>query len=298
MKQGFVHGELMMPGHLACQGCGGTLVMKHALEAIGPNMVLVIPACCWTVIPGNFPSSALNVAVLHTAAATSGAAASGIRAALDVKGMHDTKILVFAGNGETFDNGLQSLSGAAERNDDIIYICYDTGACMNTVVQRSLATCQNVCETKSSLSQPKSKNKKNMIRIMSGHKIPYCATANIAFPDDLYRKVKNAADIKGTCFIHVLSACPSGWKIPPEKAVEISRLATCSKAFPLYEVFNGEEYRITMEPDEVLVEDYLQQQGRFRHLKEEDLDIIQERVDYEWKILLQRSMIEPFRINF
>lgn len=282
MKKDFAHDELLMPGHLACQGCGGTLIMKHALEAIGPNMILVIPACCWTVISGNFPYSALNVPVLHTAAETFGAAASGIRAALDMKGMQDTKILVFAEDGGIFDNGLQSFSGAAERNEDIIYICYDTEACMNTVVQSS----------PSSLSL--SKNKKNMIRILAAHRIPYCATANIAFPDDFFRKVKNAAAIKGTCFIHAISPCPSRWKIPSDKAIEVSRLATYSKIFPLYEVFHGEEYRITMEPDELPVEDYLKPQGRFMHLTDEDVDIIQSRVDYEWKILLQRSMIEPF----
>ncbi len=298
MKQEFAHDELMMPGHLACQGCGGTIIMKHALQAIGSDMVLVVPACCWTIISGNFPYTSLNVPVLHTAFETSGAAASGVRAALDMKGMHDTKVLAFAGDGGTFDIGLQSLSGAAERNEDIIYICYDNEAYMNTGVQRSSATPEKAWTTTTPTSHPKSGNKKNMIQILAGHKIPYCATANIAFPDDLYAKVKTAAQIKGTCFIHAFSPCPSGWKIPSDKSIEVSRLATHSKVFPLYEVFNGEEYKITMEPDEIPVGDYLKRQGRFRHLSEKDLDYIQERVDYEWKILLQRSMMEPFHMNF
>lgn len=298
MRQEFAHNELMMPGHLACQGCGGTIIMKHALEAVGPDMVLVIPACCWAIIPGNFPYSSMNVPVLHTAFETSGSAASGVRAGLDMQGKHDTKVLAFAGDGGTFDIGLQSLSGAAERNEDIIYICYDNEAYMNTGVQRSSATPEKAWTTTTPVSRPKAGNKKNIIQILAGHKIPYCATANIAFPDDLARKVKNAADIKGTCFIHAFSPCPSGWKIPSEKAIEVSRLATHSKVFPLYEVFGGEEYRITMEPDEVPVGDYLRRQGRFRHLTDTDLDYIQERVDYEWKILLQRSMMEPFHMNF
>ena len=298
MRPQFDHDELMMPGHLACQGCGGTIIMKHALNAIGPDMVLVVPACCWTIISGNFPYTSLNVPVLHTAFETSGAAASGVRAALDMKGMHDTKVLAFAGDGGTFDIGLQSLSGAAERNEDIIYICYDNEAYMNTGVQRSSATPERAWTTTTPVSHPKKGNKKNMIQILAGHKIPYCATANIAFPDDLARKVKNAAEIKGTCFIHAFSPCPSGWKIPSDKSIEVSRLATHSKIFPLYEVFDGEEYRITMEPDEVPVGDYLKRQGRFRHLTDDDLDYIQERVDYEWKILLQRAMMEPFHMNF
>jgi pyruvate/2-oxoacid:ferredoxin oxidoreductase beta subunit len=240
----------------------------------------------------------LNVPVLHTAFATSGAAASGVRAALDMKGKQDTKVLAFAGDGGTFDIGLQSLSGAAERNEDIIYICYDNEAYMNTGVQRSSATPEGAWTTTTPVSHPKAGAKKNMIQILAGHKVPYCATANIAFPDDLYRKVKNAADIKGTCFIHVLSPCPSGWKIPSEKAIEVSRLATHSKVFPIYEVYNGEEYKITMEPDEIPVSDYLASQGRFRHLTDADMDAIQERVDYEWKILLQRSMMEPYHMNF
>lgn len=298
MRKEFAHDELMMPGHLACQGCGGTLIMKHALRAIGPDCVVVIPACCWTIIAGNFPYTALNVPVLHTAFATSGAAASGVRAGLDMQGKPGTKVLAFAGDGGTFDIGLQSLSGAAERNEDIVYICYDNEAYMNTGVQRSSATPEGAWTTTTPVTRPKTGAKKNMIQILAGHKVPYCATANIAFPGDLYRKVKNAAEIEGTCFIHVLSPCPPGWKIPSEKSIEVARMATHSKVFPIYEVFNGEEYRITMEPDEIPVSDYLGAQGRFRHLTEEEMDIIQERVDYEWKILLQRSMMEPFHMNF
>lgn len=289
MRQEYSHDELMMPGHLACQGCGGTIIMKHALEAIGPNMVLVIPACCWAIIPGNFPYSTMNVPLLHTAFETSGAAASGVRAALDLQGKEDTKVLAFAGDGGTFDIGLQSLSGAAERNEDIIYICYDNEAYMNTGVQRSSATPAKAWTTTTPVTQPKASNKKNIIQILAGHNIPYCATANIAFPDDFIRKVKTAAETKGTSFIHALSPCPSGWKIPSEKAIESSRLATQTKVFPLYEVYNGEDYCITMEFPDIPVNEYFRGQGRFRHLSDEDLDQIQGRVDHDWETLCKWS---------
>ncbi|HCY85433.1 MAG TPA: pyruvate synthase subunit beta [Desulfobacteraceae bacterium] len=289
MKQEFAHNEPMMPGHLACQGCGGTIIMKHALQAIGPDMVLVIPACCWAIIPGNFPYTTMNVPVLHTAFATTGAAASGVRAGLDLRGKQDTKVLAFAGDGGTFDIGIQSLSGAAERNEDIIYICYDNEAYMNTGVQRSSATPEKAWTTTTPVSQPKASNKKDIIRIMAGHKIPYCATANIAYPQDFIRKVETAARVKGTAFIHALSPCPSGWKIPSDKAIESSRLATQSRVFPLYEVYDGEDFRMTLETEAVPVVNYLRPQGRFRHLTDEDYEQIQTGVDLDYDRLLARA---------
>ncbi len=295
MTYEFAHEELMMPGHLACQGCGGTIIMRHVLEALGPDTICIIPACCWTIISGNFPYSSLNVPVLHTAFATSGAAAAGVRAGLDIQGKTATRVLAFAGDGGTFDIGLQSLSGAAERNEDIVYVCYDNEAYMNTGIQRSSATPESAWTTTTPASHPKSGPKKNMIQILAGHKIPYCATANAAFPDDLYEKARKAGQTKGTCFLHVLSPCPTGWKIPSEKSIEVARNATHSKVFPLYEVFNGEVYRINVEPDDIPVADYLGAQGRFRHLTDGDVALIQKRVDYEWKILLERSMREAFQ---
>ncbi len=293
----FPHDELMMPGHLACQGCAGTIIMKHALAAIGPDIVVVIPACCWAIIPGPFPYSNLNVPLLHTAFATTGAAASGVRAGLDLQGKQETKVLAFAGDGGTFDIGIQSLSGAAERNEDIIYICYDNEAYMNTGVQRSSATPEKAWTTTTPVTGPKSSNKKDIIRIMAGHKVPYCATANIAYPDDFTQKVKTAAQTRGTSFIHALSACPSGWKIPSEKSIEISRLATRSRVFPLYEVYNGEDYRITRDPPPIPVQDYLKPQGRFRHLSDADYEQVQEKVDHEWDFLSQLSRMMPASLH-
>jgi pyruvate/2-oxoacid:ferredoxin oxidoreductase beta subunit len=292
MRNDIPRQELMGSGHLACQGCGGSMIMRHALKALGEDTVVVIPACCWTIIAGQYPYSALKVPILHTAFETSGAAASGVRAALDVKGKQDTKVLAFAGDGGTFDIGLQSLSGAAERNEDIIYICYDNEAYMNTGIQRSSATPEHAWTTTTPSTRPKIGPKKNIVQILAAHKAPYVATANVAWPEDLIRKVKRAASIRGTKFLHVLSPCPPGWKIPSEKSIEVARLATDTKIFPIYEVINGEEYHININPKGLPVKDYLMTQGRFRHMSAEDVEFIQKRADYEWKVLLHREMME------
>ena len=289
--------EFMQSGYLSCQGCGGSMIMRYCLKALGSKTICVIPASCWTIISGNWPYCSLDIPVLHTAFETAGAAASGVRAALDLKGKSDTHVMAFAGDGGTFDIGLQSLSGAAERNENIIYICYDNEAYMNTGIQRSSATPEMAWTTTTPATFPKLGPKKNIIQILTGHKIPYCATANVAWPEDLIAKVRRAAETKGTTFIHVLSPCPPGWKISSEKSVEVARLATNTKVFPLYEVTDGESYHISMEPENLPVEAYLRTQGRFAHLKEEHIAHIQKRVDYEWKILLQRSMMEPFHMN-
>ncbi len=297
MKIDYPTEELLSSGLLSCQGCGATIVMRHCLKALGKNTICTVPACCWSIIAGNWPYSAMGIPLLHTAFETAGASASGIRAALDAKGMEDTRVLAFAGDGGTFDIGLQSLSGATERNEDIVYVCYDNEAYMNTGIQRSSATPEKAWTTTTPVSHPKGGPKKNILQILSGHKIPYCATASVAWPEDLMVKVTKAAETKGTAFIHAFSPCPPGWKISSEKSIEIARLAVHTKIFPLYEIFNGEEYHINIEPKGLPVEEYLKLQGRFSHLDKDDITYIQNRVDYEWKILLQRSMMEPFHMN-
>jgi len=294
MRDQYPRDELMMSGHLACQGCGGSAAMRHVLKAMGPDTIVVLPACCWTIISGNYPYSALKVPILHTAFETAGAAASGIRAALDMKGDTTTQVMAFAGDGGTFDIGLQSLSGAAERNEDFIYFCYDNEAYMNTGIQRSGATPDKAWTTTTPELHPKTGPKKNMVQILAGHQVPYVATASIAFPEDLVAKVKKAKAIRGTKFIHILAPCPPGWRISSEMSVEVTRLATYTKIFPIYEVFNGVEYHINIEPKDIPVLEYLKLQGRFRHLTAEDVEQIQKRTDYEWRLLLHKSMNERF----
>ncbi len=281
--------ELMLPGHLACQGCGAALAMRLALKALGENTIVVIPACCWTIIAGAFPYSALKVPIFHTAFETAASAASGIRAGLEMTGQEEVTVLAWAGDGGTFDIGLQALSGAAERNDDIIYVCYDNEAYMNTGIQRSSATPLKAWTTTTPEKHPKDEPKKDMMGIMAAHRIPYAATASPAYPEDLVRKMQKAKSIRGTKFIHIISPCPPGWKYPSEWTVKLARLAVETKVFPLYEVEEGQRYRINVEPKGLPVEEYLKLQGRFRHLTPEDIKLIQETVDAEWERLVARA---------
>ena len=291
----FPTSELMGQGHLACQGCGATLNMRYLLKVAGPKTVMVIPACCWTIIDGQFPFNTLGVPVLHTAFETAASAASGVRAALDRQGMEDVNVIAFAGDGGTFDIGLQALSGAAERNENIVYCCYDNEAYMNTGIQRSSATPELAWTTTTPERHPKKGMKKDIVQILAAHGVPYVATLNAAYPQDYFDKLKTAFSMKGMRFLHMISACPPGWKIDSSKSIRTMRLATESNAFPLYEVFNGDRYEITYRPEKPIpVKEYLKVQGRFRHLTEDQVAQVQKRVDYRWKQLEARTQLEPF----
>ena len=280
--------ELMYSGHLACPGCGGSLAMRWVLKALGKKAIFTMPACCWSVIDGPMPFTSLAVPLYHTAFETAAATAAGIKAALEVKNIKDTTVVAWAGDGGTFDIGIQALSGAAERNDDIIYICYDNEAYMNTGIQRSSATPLGAWTTTTPYDNPKSEKKKNIDEIMAAHKIPYLATATVAFPEDLIRKVQKAKNYRGTRFIHILSPCPPGWKIQPETSIKMSRLAVETKVFPLYEVEDGEKYILNYMPQGIPVKEYIKPQDRFKHLTDEDIENIQKMVDIEWDKLMKK----------
>jgi len=278
--------EIMGCGHVACQGCGATILMRHALKVLGRDTCLTIPACCWTVIDGPFPHSAANVPLFHAAFMTAGATASGIRAAYDMLGREKIKVVAWAGDGGTYDIGIQALSGAAERNEDIIYICYDNEAYMNTGIQRSASTPLYAWTTTTPVSHPKETPKKDIVSIMAAHRIPYIATGTVAYIEDMIKKLQKAKEIKGTRFILLFSPCPSGWKSKPEDTVKLSRLAVKSRLFPLIEIENGTDWRVTVRVEKpVPVIDYLKLQGRFRHLTEEQVGLIQLSVDREWEML-------------
>lgn len=276
-------------GHLACAGCGAGIGMRLTLKALGEKTVMVIPASCWSIIPGSWPYSSFRITAIHAGFVTGGATASGVRAALDIRGDRETLVAVWAGDGGTFDIGLQSLSGAAERNEDFLYICNDNEGYMNTGTQRSSATPLFAWTTTTPVMQPKENPKKDIMAIMADHQIPYAATATIAYPEDFLRKIEKAKKIRGTRFIHLLSPCPPGWRISSELSVKISRLAVRSRVFPLYEIENGRSYTLQEESQVVPVKEYLKLQGRFNHLKEEDLEEIQRRVDDAWERLLRRA---------
>jgi len=281
--------ELMCSGHVGCPGCGATIAMRFVLKALGEKTVMVLPACCWSVIAGPFPQSSLKIPVIHTAFETGGATASGVRAALDMKGDTETTVITWAGDGGTFDIGFQALSGAVERNEDFIYACYDNEAYMNTGIQRSSSTPYGAWTTTTTGADWKKLRKKNIVEALVAHRIPYAATANIAFPEDLIRKVKKAKAIRGSKFLHIYASCPTGWRIPSEMSIKIARMAVQTNIFPLYEVENGVNYTINYKPKEYLVREYFKLQGRFRHLKDTDLDQIQEMVNEDWGLLLRKA---------
>ena len=281
--------ELMCSGHVGCPGCGATIAMRFMLKALGEKTVMVLPACCWSVIAGPFPQSSLKIPVIHTAFETGGATASGVRAALDMRGDEETTVVTWAGDGGTFDIGFQALSGAVERNENFIYICYDNEAYMNTGIQRSSSTPYGAWTTTTSGSDWKKLRKKNIVEALVAHRIPYAATANIAYPEDLVRKVKKAKEVKGSRFLHIYASCPTGWRIPSEMSIKIARMAVQTNIFPLYEVENGVNYTINVKPREYLVREYFKLQGRFRHLSEADLDQIQAMVNEDWELLLRKA---------
>jgi pyruvate ferredoxin oxidoreductase beta subunit/2-oxoisovalerate ferredoxin oxidoreductase beta subunit len=291
--------RLTQPGMTSCQGCGAALSMKLALRALGKRTIVVFPACCYCVFVGSYPNYGLGVPVIHCPFATAAATASGVAAALAHKGEKDVTVMVWAGDGGTFDIGLQALSGAAERNENILFVCYDNEAYMNTGIQRSSATPLGAWTTTTPEGDLKAEPKKQIEQILLAHSIPYLATASAAYPDDLFRKFQKARTIAGTKFIHLLAACPPGWRIDAGQSVRAMRMATQANIFPIYEVTRGPgalaegadwHYVVNVRPDPPLpVERYLSAQGRFKRMPPELIAAVQKRVDREWEELLAKA---------
>ncbi|MBI5969206.1 MAG: pyruvate synthase subunit beta [Deltaproteobacteria bacterium] len=287
--------ELLYSGHIACPGCGASLSMRYALQALGKKTMVVIPACCWSNVAGFFPSSSLKVPILHTVFEAAAITASGVKKGLVARGIEDVQVMAWAGDGGTFDIGLQALSGCAERNDDIIYVCYDNEAYMNTGIQRSSATPLLSWSTTTPNPAFKDTPKKDIMEIMAAHRIPYAATVSPAFPEYFLTKMRKTRETKGLRFIHILSSCPPGWKFPSELSVKIARLAVETKIFPLYEIENGRKYTLTIQPRGLPVIEYLKLQGRFSHLTPKDIQTIQENVDEEWEMLMAKIQLKRKR---
>jgi len=275
------------PGHMACAGCGEVLGLKLVLQVAGRKAISVVVPSCLGIILGPFPHSTFKIPVFHAAFETAASSAAGISNALLAQGDEETVVIALAGDGGTTDIGFQALSGAADRNENIIYCCFDNEAYMNTGIQSSSSTPQLAWTMTTPLGKPL--KKKNMVEIMGAHKIPYCASACSCFPDDLRRKVEEAKKINGMKYIHILSPCPTGWRYPESLTPNIGRLAVETKYYPLYEIRNGQEYKITHHPKNLPVEDYLLAQGRFKHLVHKDLDTIKEEVDRNWDELRRRE---------
>jgi pyruvate/2-oxoacid:ferredoxin oxidoreductase beta subunit len=283
--------NFLRAGHAACPGCGLSLGMRLVLQAMGPRTIAVIVPSCEGSIGGVFPITAYGVSTFHSAFEIAAPTAAGIANALKVQGKDDIQVVAFAGDGGTFDIGLQSLSGAAKNNEDIIYVCLDNEAYMNTGIQVSSATPSYAWT--GTTPKGNQRRKKNIMEIMAAHYNPYSATAAIGFPQDLRRKIKKARTIRGTKFIHMLVPCPTGWKTPSDIAPELSILAVETNIFPLYEVENGRKYTINHTPRRLPVQEYLSKQGRFKHLTEEEIRNIQAEADEEWERLQQRQKSKP-----
>lgn len=276
--------EYFKGGHLLCPGCTGGTFWRLITKVLGKNSINTLGATCISLPPAVFPS-VLDIPSIYVSMATPAPLITGVSAALRAlkrkgKLTEEESITVFAvaGDGGTADIGFAALSGAAERNDDGIYFCFDNEAYMNTGIQRSSQTPAKTWTT--STLGGKIQPKKDMPTIMAAHRIPYVATASIGFPDDLIRKVKKAKDMgKGFRYIHTLCACAPGWRIPENKVIEISRLAVECGMWLLYEIEQG-ELRLTYKPSKrKAVREYLSRQGRFSHLTENEVKAIQDEVD-------------------
>ena len=265
--------SLLRPGNTNCGGCGmsiGLTMLGRALADAGDSCTLVIPACCGIVTAGAFPTTSYGVPTIATTFASSSALASGFASIRDLNG-ETGQVICWAGDGGTYDIGLATLSAAAERNENIIYICYDNEIYGNTGGQRSSATPAGA--TTSTTPFGKAEGKKDMMAIMTAHRVPYAATLSIAHPEDFARKIRAALSLEGMRFLLMHSPCPTGWKSEPADSIELVRLAVNSGLFPLYEVRDGATYRINARPDGTDPVEYFDRQRRFDD-DELDLDAI------------------------
>ncbi len=291
--------ELFTPGHRACIGCGEALAVRLACKALGRNSIVVSVTGCIEIISSPLPYTSWRLPWIHTLFENAAAVASGVEAGLKAmtrkerRSTQEVNVVAMAGDGGTSDIGLQALSGALERGHNFLYICFDNEAYMNTGIQRSSATPYGASTTTSPagrMSIGQVTWKKNMPAIAAAHNIPYVATACPSYPFDLMSKVAKGAATQGPAYIHILNVCPVGWRCPPELTIKLGRLAVQTGVFPLYEVENG-EYKLSVKPSKLKpVSDYLKLQGRFRHLSEETIAEIQQRVDREYTKLLEKMV--------
>lgn len=279
--------EVFLSGHYGCPGCGQALAIRYIVNTMGKNTVSTVPPSCAAIMSGAQPLSSMRIPLFQTCLESSAASATGIRRALNRMGRSDVNVLSIAGDGGTYDIGFQALSGAAERNEDIVYVCLDNEGYMNTGAQKSSASPHLVATATTPGGKPTAK--KNLAEIMAAHGIPYVATASSGFPDDLARKVAKARDMRGeglrfiVCFI----ACPTGWGVPDNQAVKIARLAVDTGIYPLYEVDHG-KYIINRGPQGIPVREYFKMQKRYKHLTEDQIEELQGEMEDGWRRLMDR----------
>ena len=292
--------ELFTGGHRACAGCGATIIARQVLMAAGPNTVVANATGCLEVISTIFPYTAWNVPFIHSAFENAAATISGVEAlhkSWTRQGKYNKKVnfIAFGGDGGTYDIGLQSLSGAVERGHNILYVCYNNEAYMNTGVQRSGATpraANTTTEPAGKVKSGKMRPRKDLTGIMAAHNLPYVAQASVGYYMDLIRKAEKAFATPGPKFMNVLQPCRLGWSYKPELTFEIARLAVQTCTWPIYEVENG-KWKLSMKPKEKKpITEFLKLQDRFRHLfrpgNEKLLEDLQAETDKNWETLLER----------
>lgn len=287
--------EYMLPGNRACAGCALSLAYRFILKALEGQVIITVPPSCLTVLHGMYPITSVSVPCVNTPFASTGASATGLVAGLKATGRKGITVLAMAGDGGTHDIGIQSLSGAAERGDDFIYVCYDNEGYMNTGNQRSGSTPLGAI-TGTTPILGKRQHPKDIAAIMEAHCLPYVATANASYPLDLYEKVRKAKSMAGTRFIYVLTPCPPGWQFPFSDTVKIGEMALETGWSVLYEIENG-VFRFTSASETIAlkggnlrpVRDYLAEQGRFKNMTEEQITMMQDWVNARWRRYLQRA---------
>ncbi|HEB96529.1 MAG TPA: pyruvate synthase subunit beta [Sedimenticola thiotaurini] len=277
--------EYAHPGNRACTGCTLNTLYRVGLKALGRDCIFAVPPSCLTVVQGLYPISSSQMPILNVTFASTAAAASGIRAAMKRRGKK-TQVVAWAGDGGTADIGLQALSAAIERGEDLIYICYDNEAYMNTGVQRSGTTPKGTL-TNNTLSG-KAEAKKDVPAIVAAHRPAYVATCSAAFPLDFHDKLLKAKGITGFKYIHIHTPCPPGWGVEDRLAIAVGKAAVESGLYDLYEIENG-RFRLSGPSQKLLrkkklppVSDYFAMQGRFKALDDAYLQAVQQEVDDKW----------------
>lgn len=282
-------------GHKACGGCGGSLAVRIALKVLGDRSVAVLPAGCMSAVGFNFPQLCFgNNAIISTFAGTA-SMLTGIEAGLRAQGAKDFHAVGFAGDGGTADIGIQALSGAIDRGDNILYICYDNEAYMNTGIQKSSLTPLGAKTTTTPAGEKIRGNlrpKKNMFEIVAAHGIAYAATASVGYLNDFMRKVEKASKIRGTKYIHVIAPCPTGWGTATDETVDLAKEIVDCGLWYLAEYENG-DFTLNVSPKHFTdIKAYLKKQGRFKHLTEDDIQLIQDSRDAKWG-----SIHKTFKFN-
>jgi len=261
--------------------------LDQALDEVRPYMI--VPASCAVVTPGSHPNTAFGVPMVASTFASSAAVATGVSRIAKLNGETDP-IVCWAGDGGTYDIGMATLSAAAERNEDVIYFCYDNEIYGNTGGQRSSATLPGAKTTTTPIG--KREPKKDIMAIMAAHRVPYAATLSLGHRDDFMRKMQTALRIAGFRFLVMLSPCPAGWKSDPAEGIDLARAAVDSGLFPLYEVFDGMRYRINARPDGTPLTDYTSRQGRFKS-KSLDVKAMEAAITEQWAYLEGMEQVFP-----